>query len=102
MPTITKRGLAKILAEEMGLKKTLAYQCVDALFQAMAESIIQGNRIEVRGFGVWEVNETNAKNARNPKTGEQVYVPARRKVMFKAGKILKEALGGVKGQAECR
>ena len=93
MPTITRRDLAKILAEKMGLKKTLAYQCADALFQAIAESIMRGNRIEIRGFGVWDVRETNPKaSARNPKTGEQVFVPARRKVLFKAGRILKQAL----------
>ena len=92
MPTVTKRDLAGLLAEEAGLKKALAYRCADALFEAMTESITQGNRIEIRGFGVWEVKETKAKNGRNPRTGEQVFVPARRKVMFKPGRILKETL----------
>ena len=92
MPTVTKRSLARLLAEEMGLKKTLAYRCADALFQAMAESITRGNRIEIRGFGIWEVKETKAKNGRNPRTGDQVFVPARRKVMFKPGRILRETL----------
>lgn len=58
----------------------------------MTESIIQGDRIEARGFGVFEVKKTNPRNARNPRTGEPVFVPARRKVMFKPGKVLKGAL----------
>ena len=92
MPTVTKRDLAGVLAEEAGLKKALASRCADALFEAMTESIIRGDRIEVRGFGAWEVKETKAKNGRNPRTGEKVFVPARRKVMFKPGRILKETL----------
>ena len=92
MPTVTKRDLAKLLAAKLSLKKGLAYQCADACFDGLAEAIIQGNRIEVRGFGVWEVKETRAKNAHNPRTGEHVLVPARRKVMFKAGKLLRQAL----------
>jgi len=60
----------------------------------LQEAIIEGNRIEIRGFGSWRVKATKAKpGARNPKTGAKVYVPARRKVLFKPGKILKEELG---------
>lgn len=50
-------------------------------------------RIEIRDFGVLEVKKTKAKpKARNPKTGEIIYVPARRKTHFRAGKLLKEAM----------
>ena len=91
MPTLNKRDLAKILAEELGLKKTLAYRCVDVFFQALADAIIRGDRIEIRGLGSWRVKEMKPKpNARNPMTGEQVSVPARRKVTFRPGKILKK------------
>ena len=52
-----------------------------------------GNRIEIRGFGVLNVKHTKPRpTARNPRTGEQVGVPARRKVLFKPGKLLKAAL----------
>lgn len=79
MQTITKSHLAKILTEENNLNGTQAKDLVDAFFQAMTESIIKGNRMEIRGFGSWEVKETNPKNSRNPRTGEAVLVPARRK-----------------------
>ena len=60
---------------------------------AMRESLIAGNRIEIRGFGVLGVKNTKAKPAaRNPRTGELVYVPARKKSYFKAGSLIKKAL----------
>ena len=93
MRTVTKRALARAVAEAVGSKNHLAHEAVDALFSAMREELIQGNRIEVRGFGVLEVRATKAKPAaRNPRTGEVVYVPPRRKTHFKPGKELKEAL----------
>ena len=74
---------------------------VDSLFEAMRDALIDGNRIEIRGFGVLEVKNTKPKPAaRNPRTGEIVYVPARRKTHFKPGKQLKEALHGVKSEVE--
>ncbi len=93
MQTITKADLAKILSDEIDCKNTMAKQAVDVLFEALAEAIVEGERIEIRGFGSWEVKRTNARpRARNPRTGEEVYVPARRKVGFKPGKILRDAL----------
>ena len=92
MQTLTRKHLSLILAEELGLTKTQASQLVDAFFQAMTEAIIQGERIEARGFGVWTVKETEPARRRNPKTDERVLVPARRKVLFKAGKALKQKL----------
>lgn len=92
--TTTKKQLAEILADDLNLTKHQAGKCVDALFLALREAILQGNRIEVRRFGAWEIKETNARpKARNPKTGEVVSVPARKKVKFKVGKELKAELG---------
>ena len=91
--TITKKHLAQAVAESTGITRLLALQMVDSLFTAMREALIEGNRIEVRGFGVLDVKDTKPKPAaRNPRTGEVVYVPARRKTHFKPGKELKEAL----------
>ena len=93
MPTITKRSLARILAKETGCTITHAEQLVNVFFELLTETIIQGNRIEARGFGVFTVKNTRAKpGARNPRTGLRVLVPARRKVHFKPGKILKKEL----------
>ena len=93
MPTITKKDLALLVSQSTGCKKNLAAKMVDSLFVAMRDSLIQGNRIEIRGFGVFQVKDTRPKPAaRNPRTGEIIYVPARRKTHFKPGRLLKEAL----------
>ena len=93
MDTITKKHLAQTVAEATGTKNNLALEMVDSLFTAMREQLIEGNRIEIRGFGVLETKATKPKpKARNPRTGEIVYVPARRKTHFRPGKVLKEAL----------
>ncbi|MSS72463.1 MAG: integration host factor subunit beta [Candidatus Latescibacteria bacterium] len=93
MATVTKAELAGILARDLGMPKMQALKAVDALFNGLREALLQGGRIEVRDFGSWTVKATNTKlNARNPRTGAVVVVPARRKVRFKPGRILKEAL----------
>ena len=93
MATVTKKDLARVVADTIGCKNNLTLQMVDSLFEAMRDTLIEGNRIEIRGFGVLEVKDTKPKPAaRNPRTGEVVYVPARRKTHFKPGKQLKEAL----------
>ena len=91
--TTTKKDLASRAREATGCKWDLAAEVVASLFAAMTESLIEGNRIEIRGFGVLEVRDTKAKpKARNPRTGEIVYIPARRKTHFRAGKLLREEL----------
>ncbi len=66
---------------------------VDCIFTTMRDCLIAGDRIEIRGFGVFQIKDTRPKPAaRNPRTGEVIYVPARRKTHFKPGKMLKEAL----------
>jgi len=91
--TTTKKDLAIQVAKETGCKKSLASKMVDSVFNAMRDSLIQGDRIEIRGFGVFQVKDTRPKPAaRNPRTGDVIYVPARRKTHFKPGKLLKDAL----------
>ncbi len=98
LPTITKKELALLVSERAECKKNVASEMVDSLFNAMRDSLIEGNRIEIRGFGVFQVKDTRPKPAaRNPRTGEIIYVPARRKTHFKPGRLLKDALHVVRG-----
>ncbi|HEX5321816.1 MAG TPA: HU family DNA-binding protein [Stellaceae bacterium] len=60
----------------------------DALFATVAEALRRGERIEIRGFGTFSVNETKARNGRNPRTGQPVKIPAGRRVRFKPSKTL--------------
>jgi len=94
--TITKKDVSKRTAKIVGEKIYLTEKVVDGVFQALREFMQEADpevRIEIRDFGVFEVKKTKPKpKARNPKTGEIIYVPARRKTHFKAGKLLKEKL----------
>jgi len=91
--TTTKKELAMKVARETGCRKSLAAKMVNSIFIAMRNSIIRGDRIEIRGFGVFQVKNTKAKPAaRNPRTGKLIFVPARRKTHFKPGKLLKDEL----------
>ena len=93
MTTITKKTLAQAVAEATGTTKLTALHMVDSLFETMREMLSDGQRIEIRGFGAFSIKATKPKPAaRNPKTGEIVYVPARRKTHFRPGKVLKEAM----------
>ena len=96
MVTITKKDVAKRTAREVGERIYVTERIVDGVFTALRKFMSEADpevRIEIRDFGVFEVKKTKPKpKARNPKTGEIIYVPARRKTHFKAGKLLKEVL----------
>jgi integration host factor subunit beta len=96
MVTITKKDVAKKTAKLVGERIYTTEKIVDGVFAALRQFMEEADpeiRIEIRDFGVFEVKKTRPKpKARNPKTGEIIYVPARRKTHFKAGKLLKEVL----------
>ena len=93
MSTVTRRYLARRLSAEFGLRNDLAARCVDAFFRTLAQALIQGDPVRIRGFGTWAVRDRPARpEARRPRTGERKHVPARREVRFRQGKILKEKL----------
>jgi len=94
--TYTKKDIAKRVAELRNEKVYIAEQWTDAIFSALRETMMQADpelRIEIRDFGVFEVKLTKSKpKARNPRTGETIYVPPRRKTHFKPSKLLKNFL----------
>ncbi|HIG48838.1 MAG TPA: integration host factor subunit beta [candidate division Zixibacteria bacterium] len=91
--TTTKKELVEQVSECLDMKKEDVFPIIDQAFVTMRESLIHGDRIEIRGFGVFEVKDTKARtSARNPRTSALVYVPPGKKTRFKPGKVLKEAL----------
>ncbi len=96
MKTITKKDVTKRTAELIEEKIYHVEPVVNAIFESMREFMMNANpevRIEIRDFGVFEVKKTKAKpKARNPKTGEIIFVKPRRKTHFKPGKLLKNVL----------
>ncbi len=93
---MTKSDLVQIISERI---KTLSYQEVDmlvnTLFGKMTDALVQGKRIEIRGFGSFEIRVRPSREGRNPKTGKQVFVNTRRVPFFKVGKELRERINQV-------
>lgn len=96
VPTLTKKDVARRVAELQGEPIYKSEPWVNAVIEALRELMVEADpelRIELRDFGVFEVKKTKAKpKARNPKTNETVFIPARRKTHFKPSKLMKEAL----------
>jgi DNA-binding protein HU-beta len=76
------------VAERTGVPKMKAEQAVDALFHSMKEALARGERIELRGFGVFVVKPRKRGVGRNPRTGEEVAIPSGKTIRFKPGKEL--------------
>ena len=92
-----KRDLVEKTAASLDgyLKKDIG-RAVDIIIETMAESLDQGNRVEIRGFGSFSVRTRKARQTKNPKTGKIMDIPARRTLHFAMSKSLKEALIGKK------
>ena len=87
---MNKSELIKALAEESSLPLEEASLVVNTFVDAMKDALIEGDRIEIRGFGSFKVKEYDGYAGRNPKTGESVSVIPKRLPFFRAGKELKE------------
>ena len=94
--TYTKKDLAKLISESRDVNLEVATQWVDNVVIALRDVLLKANpelRIEIRDFGVFEVKLTKSKpKARNPQTGEVIFVPPHKKTHFKPGKLLKSFL----------
>ena len=94
---MTKKDLILLIADrlqENTLKKPHIETIVETTLEVFIASLAETGRIEIRDFGVFAVKRTPARPGRNPVTGEEVIVPERNIVQFKAGKEMKERVGG--------
>lgn len=89
---MTKSELVAKLAMEKNISNTLAEKIITEIFKSMTATLISGNRIEIRGFGNFEVREYDGYTARNPKTGVQIEVKPKKAPFFKTGKDLRERI----------
>ncbi len=85
-----KSDLVERVQQATGMKKPEAVEAVNALFNGMKEALLKGQRIELRGFGVFEVKDRKRGIGRNPKTGEEVEIPPGKAIRFKPGKALRD------------
>jgi DNA-binding protein HU-beta/integration host factor subunit beta len=93
---VTKKDMAKAIAEEMGLTQGQAKEVVQRVLDGITETLVNEGRLELRNFGVFEVRERKPRKARNPRTGEDVSVPAKLVVTFKPGQEMEERVGRLK------
>ncbi len=92
MATITKKDLIERITERTKLKRADAKKAIQEFLDQVIKELKQGNRLEFRDFGVFEVKERAARLAQNPKTMQKVEVPAKRAVKFKVGRLMRESV----------
>ena len=86
---LTKADMAEKLYEELGLNKREAKEFVEAFYEEVRACLEQGEQVKLSGFGNFDLREKNERPGRNPKTGEEIPISARRVVTFRPGQKLK-------------
>ena len=89
---MNKTELTAAVAEKTGLSKNAAAAAVQAVTDIITDELKAGRKVQIVGFGTFEVNERAAREGRNPQTGETMTISASRAPKFKAGKALKDAV----------
>lgn len=91
---MNKSELIEALATQKGLSYKKAEEIINVIFDSMTNALLDGDRIEIRGFGSFVVKDYQAYTGRNPKTGESIAVKSKKLPFFKVGKELKEKVSG--------
>jgi len=87
---VNKTDLVSAVAQKAGMTKKDAEKAVSAVFESIEEALAKGDKVQLVGFGTFEVRERAARKGQNPRTGEPIDIPATKVPAFKAGKSLKE------------
>ncbi len=87
---MTKKEIVKKISEDIGLTQLKTKDIVQRTLDAIIDTLVSEGRIELRNFGVFEVKQRAPRKARNPRTGDKVYVPSKNVVTFKPGKEMEE------------
>ena len=90
--TLTKSDIVESLNNEIGLNKREAKELVDMLFNDIKNLLSEGHEVKLSGFGNFQLRDKSSRPGRNPRTGEDVEISARRVVTFKSGQKLKESV----------
>ncbi len=86
---LTKAVMAERLFEELGLNKREAKEMVESFFEEVRSALADSNQVKLSGFGNFDLRDKNQRPGRNPQTGEEIPIPARRVVTFRPGQKLK-------------
>lgn len=87
---VNKSELISVVAEKAGLTKKDTEKVVNAVFDGIGDALAKGDKVQVIGFGTFDVRERKAREGRNPATGDTITIPAVKVPVFKAGKALKD------------
>ena len=90
---MNKTDLIAAAAEKSGIAKKDAERVVNALLDTVTTCLVNGEKVQLSGFGIFETKEREARVGRNPRTKEQVQIPATRTPTFKPSKLLKDTVG---------
>ena len=96
---MTKKEIVRTISEEIGLTQLKTKEIVQKTFDAIVETFVDEHRIELRNFGVFEVKRRAPRKARNPRTGDKVFVPEKFVVTFKPGKEMEQRVRELERQA---
>ncbi|NCA93113.1 HU family DNA-binding protein [bacterium] len=91
---MNKTNLVEIVADQANLKKKDAEAAVNAVFAAIQKDLVEGGKVQIAGFGSFKVKERSERIGRNPKTLEEIKIPASKAPVFVAGKGLKDSVNG--------
>jgi integration host factor subunit alpha len=94
---LTKADMAEYLYEELGLNKREAKDVVESFFEEIRAALERGEQVKLSGFGNFDLREKKQRPGRNPKTGEEIPITARRVVTFRPGQKLKSRVEGYAG-----
>ncbi len=97
---LTKAELAEKLFEELGLNKREAKELVELFFEEIRLALEQGSQVKLSGFGNFDLRDKNKRPGRNPKTGEEIPITARRVVTFRPGQKLKSRVEAYAGSQQ--
>jgi len=97
---LTKADMAEKLYEELGLNKREAKEIVEIFFEEIRTALEAGNQVKLSGFGNFDLRDKNQRPGRNPKTGEEIPISARRVVTFRPGQKLKARVEAYAGSIE--
>lgn len=99
---MTKKEIVRTISEEIGLTQLQTKEIVQKTFNAIVDALVSERRIELRNFGVFEVKRRAPRKARNPRTGEKVYVDEKFVVTFKPGKEMEQRVRELERQHAAR
>ncbi len=97
---LTKADIAEKLFQELGLNKRETKEIVECFFEEIRAALERGEQVKLSGFGNFDLRDKNQRPGRNPKTGEEIPITARRVVTFKAGQKLKARVEAYAGSIE--